>query len=386
MELSEKDLKDIENLLIKDNPHSLKVQKKTKLNEFKNDIRKNKLILSPNGIYKNKKKDNIRFPKISLNLRTNTTQSNNENPSKLNYSNDFLIENQSINNNINNNKAIQAKLNPNELTRKERSVIVKNIFDQIRRKSKNIKIKSSNTDLKLFGELFPGPGQYNPNTNNINHNLRYKNLFMNNSNSKKNIIFGKNTERNIGPGTYNPIENFNYVSYAQNPKVFISSLGRPSFINENEINKNVGPGSYEISSSFDKNKLKKLHNYSNIIKENKKDKIKKELQNELNMINNTHFFNLEDDKKLISLKNDRELKNSINNNNNKKIHIYNIISQDNIKNEHNNLANIYVNNSNKMIKKHMNKNQSKKICITNDNLENYKNKNLLPIVKGNQIK
>ena len=80
------------------------------------------------------------------------------------------------------NKSVQTKLNSNnnkEFTKEERSLIIKNIFDQIRRKSpKAIDIKSSNTDIKSYGELSPGPGHYNPYENNVNHNLRYKNLIL----------------------------------------------------------------------------------------------------------------------------------------------------------------------------------------------------------------
>jgi hypothetical protein len=106
---------------------------------------------------------------------------------------------------INVNKSVQTKLNSNnnkEFTKEERSLrilylirktsiiifkwniiseksIIKNIFDQIRRKSpKAIDIKSSNTDIKSYGELSPGPGHYNPYENNVNHNLRYKNLIL----------------------------------------------------------------------------------------------------------------------------------------------------------------------------------------------------------------
>ena len=44
MDLSEKDLKDIENLLVKDNPNSLKERNSNKMNVFKHDFRQDKLL------------------------------------------------------------------------------------------------------------------------------------------------------------------------------------------------------------------------------------------------------------------------------------------------------------------------------------------------------
>ena len=402
MELTEKDLKDIENLLIKDNPNLPQERKKEKINVFKHDFRQNKLMLNPLKFSKNKSKnkiDKVKLPKILSNFPTNTTESNNDYSSKLNISDDLLIESQTKNNNRNNNiinKSVQTNLNSNnnkEFTKEERSLIIKNIFDQIRRKSsKAIDIKSSNTDIKSYGEMFPGPGHYNPYENNINHNLRYKNLFVNNSHSNSknilNIKKNKNLENNIGPGTYNPIDNYNYISYAQNPKVFISSLGRPSFINESIINKEVGPGTYEISSSFDLNRMKNYNNYSsNKIKGNKKDEIKKALQNELNMINNTNFFNMKANKKLIKLKKDFKIKKNNQNSNINKINIYNINNKVNIQNQYKYYSNIILNNSRKIkqssYKKDINdkNNEFHKICFTDDNRENYN----LPIIKGNHI-
>ncbi len=402
MDLTEKDLKDIENLLVKDNPNSLKERNSNKMNVFKHDFRQDKLNFNLQKLSKNKTKNKmnkIKFPKILLNLPTNTTESNNDYSSKLNISDNILIESQARNNTNNiNNKSVQTNLsyNNNELIKKERSLIIKNIFDQIRRKSsKAIDVKSSNTDIKSYGELFPGPGYYNPDINNISHNLRYKNLFLNNSHSKskRNLNFKRNknikSDINIGPGSYNPIDNFNYVSYAQNPKVFISSLGRPSFINENIINKVVGPGSYEVSSSFDSNRIKNYNNFSsNIIKENKKEIIKKALQNELNMINNTNFFNMKDNKKLIKLKKENVVENNNKSHDNKKVHIYNIISKDSVGNQYKYCSNIILKNSKKLkhisYKKNMydKNNESHKICLTDIIQEKYK----LPIIKGNSYK
>ena len=102
MDLTEKDLKDIENLLIKDNPNSSQERKKDKINVFKHDYRQNKLMLNPQKFSKNKSKnkiDEVKFPKILSNFPTNTTESNNDYSSKLNISDDLLIESQTKNNN-----------------------------------------------------------------------------------------------------------------------------------------------------------------------------------------------------------------------------------------------------------------------------------------------
>jgi hypothetical protein len=131
MDLTEKDLKDIENLLIKDNPNSQQERKKDKINVFKHDFRQNKLMLNPQKFSKNKSKnkiDEVKFPKILPNSPTNTTESNNDYSSKLNISDDLLIESQTKNNNKKNNiinKSFQTKLNSNnnkECTKEELSL------------------------------------------------------------------------------------------------------------------------------------------------------------------------------------------------------------------------------------------------------------------------
>jgi hypothetical protein len=104
MDLTEKDLKDIENLLIKDNPNSQQERKKDKINVFKHDFRQNKLMINPQKFSKNKNKiDEVKFPKILPNFPMNTTESNNDYSSKLNISDDLLIESQTKNNNNKNN-------------------------------------------------------------------------------------------------------------------------------------------------------------------------------------------------------------------------------------------------------------------------------------------
>ena len=99
-------------------------------------------------------------------------------------------------------------------------------------KSKNRYQLSPNTDLKLFGDLFPGPGQYyNPKMKiGQNQNFRYNNLYTKenepNLTLKYKIIKDFYYNSKVGPGTYDPNDNIVYKSYAQNPKVFISQLER----------------------------------------------------------------------------------------------------------------------------------------------------------------
>ena len=281
MELTDQDLKGIENLLKTTNQNSLKNHKNNKLSLY-HSMNKRHILDFPK--YFNNKihgKNKIRLPNIVLNPPTTSSSSNNDNT--LEFSNDILIESQKSNKNNNHNITIES-----ESSKMERSLVVKGILDQIRRKSKDINPKSTNTNLKAYGEMFPGPGAYDLNKDNIgnSHNLRYKNLFLHNSNSNKYYYLNQNTDRNVGPGSYNP-------KFAQNTKGFISSLGRASIFNETENNKDVGPGSYDVSSSFDIGHKALSPYLSKLEKKNKeKEKMKKLLENELNINCNTNFFTL----------------------------------------------------------------------------------------------
>ena len=358
MELSENELKDIENLLKKKSYNSLEKYNtnNSQLNKLKKNQKK-KLILNYSKLKKTKQQvdDKFKFPKILLNIISKTASSKNEND----------YNKKIVNNNNKPNK--QSK----DSFKKNRSLIVKNILEQIRRKSKSIKPKSPNTNLKYYGELFPGPGYYNLNKNDIGniHNLRYKNLFTNNNKKYKNLE--NNLERNVGPGTYNPTDNFNYISYSQNPKVYISSLERPSFINENDINKKVGPGSYEVSSSFDINNNKRMINSSNSIK-NKNEKIRKLIQSELDLINNTHFFiKFDNNQKEQTINNISNFDNVYNNKINEKNIIFDDINFKNINQiSRPNLHKNYNININKLKKKYP----------THENINN--NKISFPIIKN----
>ena len=113
---------------------------------------------------------------------------------------------------------------------------------------------SPSTDIKSFGELIPGPGQYyNPEIKiGQGQNLRYKNLFKDpeiDLTLKYKILKDNYYQSKIGPGTYNL--NNGYKSYSQNPKTFISKLERgPLF----KISDSVGPGYYNLGKSSTKRK------------------------------------------------------------------------------------------------------------------------------------
>ena len=122
-------------------------------------------------------------------------------------------------------------------------------------KAKNNYHLSPNTNLKLYGDLFPGPGQYyNPYVRiGQNQNIRYNNLYIRETEPNLTLKYKKLKDfyynSKVGPGTYNPNSNIVYKSYSQNPKIFISQLERgPLF----KINDNIGPGQYNLSKDYSK--------------------------------------------------------------------------------------------------------------------------------------
>ena len=140
-------------------------------------------------------------------------------------------------------------------------------------KSKNYYQLSPNTNLKLFGDLYPGPGHYyNPQIKiGQNQNLRYNNLYIRetepNLSLKYKIIKDFYYNSKIGPGSYNPDNNFIYKSYSQNPKIFISQLERgPLF----KINDSIGPGQYNLTKDY---KLDTKDTKCNLTNQFKKPKI-----------------------------------------------------------------------------------------------------------------
>ena len=127
------------------------------------------------------------------------------------------------------------------------------------------------TDLKSFGELTPGPGQYyNPDIKiGQSQNLRYNNLFKDPEHDitlKYKLLKDNYYQSKIGPGTYNLNLGYEHKSYSQNPKTFLSKLERgPLF----KITESVGPAYYNPEN----NQIKK-HSNNNNNKKRSKDKNK----------------------------------------------------------------------------------------------------------------
>ena len=120
------------------------------------------------------------------------------------------------------------------------------------------------TDLKSFGDLTPGPGQYyNPDIKiGQGQNLRYNNLFKDPEHDialKYKLLKDNYYQSKIGPGTYNLNLGYEHKSYSQNPKTFLSKLERgPLF----KITESVGPAYYNPDNSQIK---KEIHNSNNNI-------------------------------------------------------------------------------------------------------------------------
>ena len=146
--------------------------------------------------------------------------------------------------------SIFSKNSNNQIDEKKQKI--NNILGELKLKY-NYQLSPS-TDIKSFGELIPGPGQYyNPEIKiGQGQNLRYKNLFKDpeiDLTLKYKILKDNYYQSKIGPGTYNL--NNGYKSYSQNPKTFISKLERgPLF----KISDSVGPGYYNLGKSSTKRK------------------------------------------------------------------------------------------------------------------------------------
>ena len=144
--------------------------------------------------------------------------------------------------------SIFSKNSNNQIDEKKQKI--NNILGELKLKY-NYQLSPS-TDIKSFGELIPGPGQYyNPEIKiGQGQNLRYKNLFKDpeiDLTLKYKILKDNYYQSKIGPGTYNL--NNGYKSYSQNPKTFISKLERgPLF----KISDSVGPGYYNLGKSSTK--------------------------------------------------------------------------------------------------------------------------------------
>ena len=146
--------------------------------------------------------------------------------------------------------SIFSKNSNNQIDEKKQKI--NNILGELKLKY-NYQLSPS-TDIKSFGELIPGPGQYyNPEIKiGQGQNLRYNNLFKDpelDLTLKYKILKDNYYQSKIGPGTYNL--NNDYKSYSQNPKTFISKLERgPLF----KISDSVGPGYYNLGKSSTKRK------------------------------------------------------------------------------------------------------------------------------------
>lgn len=199
-------------------------KKKSKLLPDKNSAKNSSPSISNSNIVNSK--DNI--------LKHNNMQKQNKRSAKSKVS-DISIFSKNSNNQIDEKK---QKIN--------------NILGELKLKY-NYQLSPS-TDIKSFGELIPGPGQYyNPEIKiGQGQNLRYNNLFKDPELDlalKYKILKDNYYQSKIGPGTYNL--NNGYKSYSQNPKTFISKLERgPLF----KISDSVGPGYYNLGKSSTKRK------------------------------------------------------------------------------------------------------------------------------------
>ena len=199
-------------------------KKESKLLPDKNSAKNSSPSLSNSNIVNSK--DNI--------LKHNNMQKQNKSSAKSKVS-DISIFSKNSNNQIDEKK---QKIN--------------NILGELKLKY-NYQLSPS-TDIKSFGELIPGPGQYyNPEIKiGQGQNLRYNNLFKDpelDLTLKYKILKDNYYQSKIGPGTYNL--NNGYKSYSQNPKTFISKLERgPLF----KISDSVGPGYYNLGKSSTKRK------------------------------------------------------------------------------------------------------------------------------------
>ena len=232
------------------------------------------------------------------------------NPEKSSIKNSSLSNQNSDNINKNNNnlqnifkqrqnkisaKSKQSNFSSNNLNKSgenkkdEQKQIINDILGELKLKY-NYHL-SPYTDLKSFGDLTPGPGQYyNPDKKiGQGQNLRYNNLFKDPEQDitlKYKLLKDNYYQNKVGPGTYNL--NSGYKSYSQNPRTFISKLERgPLF----KIKDSVGPGYYNLTKNYN---TKNIHiDNSNSIKKKKKNKNKFILktepflqQNNINVINN----------------------------------------------------------------------------------------------------
>ena len=189
----------------------------------------------------------------NINMINNKTPKQNKVSAKSKESVSFKSQNKSI-----------------DIKRDEKKEKINNILGGLKLKY-NYQL-SPYTDLKSFGDLIPGPGQYyNPDIKiGQSQNLRYNNLFKDPEHDialKYKLLKDNYYQSKIGPGTYNLNLGYEHKSYSQNPKTFLSKLERgPLF----KITESVGPAYYNP----DNNQIKKEIHISNNNKKRSKDKSK----------------------------------------------------------------------------------------------------------------
>ena len=262
--------------------------------------------------------ENGKTNKKSINsLRTSGIKSNKTSPKKE-QNQDILMYNINMdkeeidiigNSKNNENKGIatdndvslsQSKSNKSDelLLKLQKLRKINNLMGELR--SKNDYQLSPNTNLKLFGDLYPGPGQYyNPDVKvGQSSNYRYHNLYKDtepNLTLKYKMIKDYYYNSKVGPGSYNPDNGVIYKSYSQNPKIFISRLGRtPLFKNNNTI----GPGLYNLSKEYKKETKAQLTNQFNtrskLNNQNIGTQFSQKNFNIFNTFNNNNFDNIFD--------------------------------------------------------------------------------------------
>ena len=233
----------------------------------------------------NSQSDKISNKNLLLNVNHYSSDNNLEQNSSLHSQNSDIVNKI---NKVQRNDKISARSKLSNISSKDtnKSKSINAQIDEKRQKINDIlgglKLKydyqlSPYTDLKSFGDLTPGPGQYyNPEIKiGQGQNLRYNNLFKDpeyNIALKYKILKDNYYQSKIGPGTYNYNIGYEHKSYSQNPRTFFSKLERgPLF----KITESVGPAYYNPGNN-DNKKQKNNNIISNELrKKNKKISILK---------------------------------------------------------------------------------------------------------------
>ena len=210
-----------------------------------------------NSPYKDNQQNNIKYNFNIDKANINLIKTPNQNESKE----------ISSDNSRNQSPAKSSISKRSELLKIKKTEKINKLFEGL--KAKNNYLLSPNTNLKSYGDLFPGPGQYyNPQVKiGQNQNIRYNNLYVRDTEPNFTLKYKKIKDfyynSKVGPGSYNPDNNIIFKSYSQNPKIFISQLERgPLF----KISDTIGPGQYNLSKDFTKENKGNLTNLFKIQK------------------------------------------------------------------------------------------------------------------------